>query len=253
MQDTNTDTTTRTGTQTGAQTGTRAGTSTKAGNGGTRTALLVGATGLVGRELLRQLLEDELYSEVHVLSRRPLDTQPFSRDHKLHVLVGPLDNTPLVPRVSDVFIALGTTIKVAGSQQAFRAVDHDLVVHVARLARQAGAQRLAAVTALGADASSRVFYNRVKGETENDLRALGYPSLTIVRPSLLTGDRASLNQADRPGEGWAIKLFVPLQRWLPASVRPVPAALVATAMRESLRLASAGVHIVESRQLHSPR
>src|SRR5262245_5677923 len=115
-----------------------------------RTALLAGATGLVGRELLQQLLQDDLYSEVHVLSRRPLEAAPVN-DRKLHVLVGPLADTPVVPRVSDVYVALGTTIKVAGSQEAFRRVDHDLVVHLARLARQAGAQRLAVVTALGAD------------------------------------------------------------------------------------------------------
>lgn len=216
-----------------------------------RTALLAGATGLVGRELLRQLLQDELYREVHVLSRRPLEAAPIN-DRKLQVLVGPLADTPLVPRVSDVYIALGTTIKVAGSQQAFRQVDHDLVVHLARLARQAGAQRLSVVTALGADAKSRVFYNRVKGETEDALRALGYTSLTIVRPSLLTGDRASLKQADRPGEGWALKLLGPVRSWLPASIRPVPAAAVATAMRLSLHAGTEGVRVIESRQLHEP-
>lgn len=216
-----------------------------------RTALLAGATGLVGRELLQQLLQDDLYSEVHVLSRRPLEAAPVN-DRKLQVLVGPLVDTPLVPRVSDVYIALGTTIKVAGSQQAFRQVDHDLVVHLARLARQAGAQRLAVVTALGADAKSRVFYNRVKGETEDALRALGYASLTIVRPSLLTGDRASLKQADRPGEGWALKLLGPVRSWLPASIRPVPAVAAATAMRLSLHAGTEGVRVIESRQLHEP-
>lgn len=213
-----------------------------------RTALLAGATGLVGRELLQQLLNDDLYSEVHVLSRRPLEGAPVANG-KLHVLVGPLADVPLVPRVSDVYIALGTTIKVAGSQQAFRAIDHDLVLHLARLALQAGAQRLAVVTALGADAKSRVFYNRVKGETEDALHALGYPSLTIVRPSLLTGDRASLKQPDRPGEGWALRLLKPVQHLLPASIRPVPAAAVAKAMRHGLQATHAGVRIIESRQL----
>lgn len=214
-----------------------------------RSALLAGATGLVGRELLSQLMQDDLYSEVHVLTRRPLQAASI-HDGKLHVLVGPLTAAPLVPRVDDVYIALGTTIKVAGSQQAFREVDHDLVVHLARMARQAGAQRLAVVTALGADAKSRLFYNRVKGETEDALRGLGFASLAIVRPSFLTGDRASLNQPDRPGEGWALKLLAPVQRWLPASIRPVPAAAVAAAMRRSLRAGGEGTRIIESRQLH---
>jgi len=104
------------------------------------------------------------------------------------------------PAVDDVFIALGTTIKVAGSREAFRAVDFDAVVAVARAARAAGATRLGVVSAMGADSRSPVFYNRVKGEMEDAVQGLGFETVVIARPSLLAGDRTALKQAPRPGE-----------------------------------------------------
>ena len=106
---------------------------------------------------------------------------------------------PLAP-VDEVYLALGTTIKVAGSQAAFRAVDLDANVAVARAARDAGARRLGLVSAKGADAGSRVFYSRVKGETEDAVAALGFDAVVIARPSLLVGDRESLGQPSRLGE-----------------------------------------------------
>ena len=112
-----------------------------------------------------------------------------------------------VPAVDDVFIALGTTIAVAGSEAAFRAVDFDAVVATARAARAAGATRLALVSALGADAGSRVFYNRVKGETEAAVAELGYASVAIARPSLLLGDREALGQPVRRMEALAMRLL----------------------------------------------
>ena len=111
------------------------------------------------------------------------------------------------PPVDDVFITLGTTIKVAGSQAAFRQVDFAFVVNTARAARVAGATRLAVVSALGADAKSRVFYNRVKGEMEAAIAQLGYKSVVIAQPSLLLGDRAALGQPVRSSEVWAARLL----------------------------------------------
>ena len=212
-----------------------------------RRALLVGATGLVGRELLRQLSVDALYAQVHVLARRPLTEPPLVR--KVMVEVGPLAGAHSVPAADDVFIALGTTIRVAGSQDAFRRVDLDLVVHLARLARAAGATRLAVVSALGADAESRVFYNRVKGEMEAAVGALGFERLVVARPSLLSGDRASLAQQARPGERAALVLLAPLGRWLPSAWRPVRARAVARGLIESLRQPGAGTTVLESKAL----
>ncbi len=137
-----------------------------------RTVLLAGATGLVGRALLQQLLEHPQTQHVHVLLRRAASAIAAHPKLELHVV--DFAHLRRLPRVDDVYIALGTTIKVAGSQEAFRQVDHDHVIAIARAAREAGAKRLAVVSALGADRGSRVFYNRVKGEMEADAAALCY-------------------------------------------------------------------------------
>jgi len=195
-----------------------------------RTALVAGATGLIGQALLAQLLDADRYGRVEVVARRPL-TSPLARHPHLAVRIG--DGAELAgaePAADDVYIALGTTIKVAGSEAAFRAVDFDLVVAIARAARQAGASRLGVVSALGADATSLVFYNRVKGEMEAAVRSLGYSTVVIARPSLLLGDRAALGQPTRSGEVWAARLLGPMLPLVPARVRPIEAATVAAAL-----------------------
>ena len=200
-----------------------------------RRVLLAGATGLVGRELLALLLADPGVSEVVVLVRRPLAMD--RRDPKLREVVTDFEaleelarREPTLVAVDQVFCALGTTIKQAGSQAAFRRVDHDYPLQLARLARAAGARHYLFVSALGADAASRVFYNRVKGELEGAIRALAFRSFTIARPSLLDGDR----QEVRPGEriaamfGWLVP-----GRWKPVHVRQVARALVAAAAEDA--------------------
>jgi len=199
-----------------------------------RTALVAGATGLIGQALLAQLLDDDRYGRVEVVARRPL-TSVLARHPRLAVRIG--DAAELAgeePRADDVYIALGTTIKVAGSEAAFRAVDFDLVVAIARAAHRAGATRLGVVSALGADATSLVFYNRVKGEMEAAVRSLGYASVVIARPSLLLGDRAALGQPTRPGEVWAARLLGPMLSLVPAGVRPIDASAVAAALIAAL-------------------
>ena len=192
-----------------------------------RRALLAGATGLVGRAMLPLLLRG--HGSVDLLLRRAapeLGADPRLRPHVVDF--ARLADT--VPAVDDVFIALGTTIAVAGSEAAFRAVDFDAVVATARAARAAGATRLALVSALGADAGSRVFYNRVKGETEAAVAGLGYASVTIARPSLLLGDREALGQPVRRMEALAMRFSRPLSRLVPRAVRPIAAADVAAAL-----------------------
>ncbi len=214
-----------------------------------RVALVAGATGLVGRALLAQLLDDPRYERVEVLARRPLSAD-IARQDRLTVHIG--DATQLARSAvgaSDVYIALGTTIKVAGSQAAFKAVDHDLVVAIARAAREAGATRLAVVSALGADASSSVFYNRVKGEMERDVAALGYASIVIAQPSLLAGDRAALGQPTRPIEVWATRLLAPVMTLVPARVRPIAASTVAAALIAALASPAPGVRVLSSAKM----
>jgi uncharacterized protein YbjT (DUF2867 family) len=210
-----------------------------------RTALLAGATGLVGRALLPMLLASKYYQRVHVLLRRtPPDIKASAklRIHQVDFARLPAE----FPRVDDVFIALGTTIKVAGSEAAFRQVDFDFVVNTARAARAAGATRLAVVSALGADAKSRIFYNRVKGEMQAAITQLGYESVVIAQPSMLLGDRAALGQPARSGELWAARLLGPFGWIVPKGVRPIPARAVASALLSAILEAKREVRLLKS-------
>jgi uncharacterized protein YbjT (DUF2867 family) len=215
----------------------------------TRTALVVGASGLVGRALLQQLAAaDSGYAAVHALVRRPIEPAPAGvRQHVVDFSRLP---QPL-PASDDLYCALGTTIKVAGSKEAFRAVDFDAVVNTARAAQAAGVKRMAMVSALGAGPNSPVFYNRVKADTETALREIGFERLVIVRPSVLVGPRERLGQASRPAETLMIKVFTPISGWLPASIRPIDAQVVARAMRIALNTRGPPVQILESGALQS--
>lgn len=212
-----------------------------------RTALLAGATGLVGRALLPQLLDHPGIARVHVLLRR--STPTIAEHPKLELHQVDFAHLKRLPRVDDVYIALGTTIKTAGSQEAFRLVDHGHVLAVARLAREAGATRLAIVSALGADRDSRVFYNRVKGEMEADVAALGYDEVSFAQPSLLVGDRASLGQRERPGEVWTMRLLRPVLPLVPKGIRPIDARDVAAALIAATMSGKPGVHRLSSARM----
>jgi uncharacterized protein YbjT (DUF2867 family) len=215
-----------------------------------RTALLAGATGLVGRALLSLLLASKHYRSVHVLLRRtPPDIKASAKLKIRQVDFARLPAT--FPKVDDVFIALGTTIKLAGSEAAFRQVDFDFVVNVARRARAAGATRLAVVSAVGADAKSRIFYNRVKGEMEAAIAQLGYESVVIAQPSLLLGDRTTLGQPPRSSEIWAARLLAPLGWIMPKSVRPIPARAVASAVVAAVLDAKPGVRVLKSGEMQA--
>jgi uncharacterized protein YbjT (DUF2867 family) len=207
-----------------------------------RKALLAGATGLVGSALLPMLRDSPRYDEVHVLVRR----SGLAADAKTRLHTVDFANLPQLPRIDDVFIALGTTIKVAGSQAAFRQVDLDFVVNTARAARAAGATRLAVVSAMGAKADSRIFYNRVKGEMQAAVATLGFESVTIAQPSLLLGDRAALGQPVRSGEVWGERLMAPLRWVLPKGVRPIRARDVAAALLAAALEGKPGVHVLGS-------
>lgn len=194
----------------------------------TRDAWIAGATGLVGRSLLALLLEHPEVQRVTAIVRRPTGhTHP-----KLMELVVDFDRleAELAGRsVANVFCCLGTTIAAAGSQEAFRRVDHDYPFALARAARKAGARRFVVVTAAGSNPGSSVFYSRVKGELERDLQPLGFPELAIFRPGLLLGERAER----RRGERLAMALAGPMKalfRGPLGKYRPVPAADVARAM-----------------------
>lgn len=186
--------------------------------------LIVGATGLVGRLVLAQAVASPRVERVVALTRRPI-----AADGKLENVI--VDFAALPERgdwwaVDGVICALGTTRADTPSQPAYRVIDHDHPLAVARAARAAGATRFALVSSLGADPTSRFAYTRLKGELETALGALNYPSLTIVRPSMLDGQR----ERERPGERTALALFRLLGPVLPRQLRISPAASVATAL-----------------------
>jgi uncharacterized protein YbjT (DUF2867 family) len=207
-----------------------------------RDVLLAGATGLVG-SACAALWQGP--GTLHLLVRRPLAaTGPLQQVH-----VVDFGALPALPPAHAAICALGTTIAIAGSQAAFRAVDFDAVLAFARAARAAGARRLAVVSSLGADRRSPNFYSRTKGEMEVAVAGLGFDSVIVARPSLLTGDRDALAQPRRTGERVAQWLAAPLAPLIPRRVRPIAAATVARALHRALQQAEGGLRILDSAAL----
>ncbi|MDO8274758.1 MAG: NAD(P)H-binding protein [Serpentinimonas sp.] len=211
-----------------------------------RKVLLAGASGLIGGLLLQGLLAHRAVTEVHALVRRPMD----ARHAKLHL--NQVDFTALaaLPEVDEVYLALGTTIRLAGSQTAFRDVDLHANLAVAEAAVKVGAHRIGLVSAVGANPNSAVFYNRVKGELEVALMAMELDALVIARPSLLLDSRTHLGQTPRLAEQLSIpigKLIAPL---VPGAYRPVYAQSVANALLRHVPAAT-GLLVLPSDELAS--
>ena len=209
-----------------------------------KTVLILGATGQVGQALLELALQHPEISRVVAPTRRPLP--PHAN------LDNPLVNIEQLPEdaawwKSDLTLcALGTTIRQTKSKAGFYRVDHDYVLAAAKLARRAGTPTFGLVSSLGADTSSRVFYLRVKGETEQALATLGFTSQVIVRPSLLIGGtRASA----RPLEAFGLFLGKCLASLLPRRYRAVTTRQVAQSLLKACLQASSGLHVIESEQL----
>lgn len=210
--------------------------------GNVRDVWLVGATGLVGSEALSALLADERVARVVAVVRRSTGRADPRLEERV-VDFAALDRS-LHGRPADAAICcLGTTLKQAGSQAQFRRVDHDYVLAFADAARAAGVPHFLVVTALGADARSRVFYNRVKGEVEEDLKRLAFPALTVVRPSLLLGDRKEARLGER--------LAAPFSKLLPPSVRGIEASKVGRALARLALAPASGLRVVLSKELHT--
>ena len=207
-----------------------------------KTALVLGATGLIGDLLTHRLVDSPFYEKVKVLVRKSLSWQHPRLQEVLFDFEHP---NGLLTQANDVFCCLGTTIKKAGSKEAFRKVDYQYPMDIAQLSLANGAQQFAIVTAMGADADSSVFYNRVKGDVERDLASLNYPTLLIFRPSLLFGNRAENRLGERIASG-AMRLFNPL---IPAKYKGVEASKVANAMLTTTQQGLIGKHVFESDML----
>lgn len=209
-----------------------------------RKVLLAGASGLIGSLLLQGLLADETVSDIYALVRRPLAVS----HPKLHIQQVDFRALPAFPAVDEAYLALGTTMKVAGTQQAFRAVDFDASLAVARAAVQAGARHIGLVSAAGANPRSPAFYNRVKGELEEALRQLKLEGLVIARPSLLLDGRAHLGQPPRLAESLAIPIARLIAPLIPGTYRPIHAAAVARALLQAVPKEQ-GVRILPSGEM----
>ena len=208
-----------------------------------RTALLLGASGLVGGLLLDRLAADGRWARVVTLDRRPLER--VGTAHEPHVVdFSDLDAHADLFACDDLFCALGTTIKAAGSKEAFRHVDLELPAEAARRAHAAGATQMLLVSALGADPDSRIFYNRTKGEAEAAIETIGFEAVQIARPSLLDGDR----EEDRLGERIGLAVLgalSPVLRGPLSGLRPTLADDLAAALVAIGAGRPAGAHVYE--------
>jgi uncharacterized protein YbjT (DUF2867 family) len=209
-----------------------------------KSILLLGATGLVGSHCLRLLAGDPAFGRVVALTRRPLPLEDSSRKVESHVVnFDDLAAHAELFAVDQVLCALGTTIRQAGSQERFRVVDYQYPLDAARLGMAGGATHYLLVSSVGADARSRVFYSRVKGELESAVVALPYRSVTIARPSLLLGPRAEY----RRGEQIAKRLAF----LMPAKYKPVGAHAVAAALVHAAREDVPGRRVIESADIRA--
>jgi uncharacterized protein YbjT (DUF2867 family) len=204
--------------------------------------VILGATGLVGTECVRQFASSDQFQRVVVLARRGVPERVAASRVEAHIIdFERLEDAAEQFRVSHIVCALGTTIRKAGTQERFRRVDHDYPIDAARLGLRHGAHHFLLVSALGANARSRIFYNRVKGEVENAVRALPYRSITIVRPSLLLGERGEFRLGESIG-----KLFAGIT---PRRVKPVHARRVAATLIRAALEDRPGVRVIESRDI----
>ncbi|HTG27684.1 MAG TPA: NAD(P)H-binding protein [Methylomirabilota bacterium] len=211
-------------------------------------ATVIGSTGLTGSFLVRDLLADSAITKVISISRRSLN---ISNSKLTEVLISDLAQLPSVQstiRGELYFCCLGTTIKAAGSKENFEKVDHAAIVDFAEIAKAHDARSITLVSAMGANANSMFFYNRVKGRTEDDVKALGLRSLIIFRPALLVGPRAEL----RLGERLATVTVVPLSRLLPTRIQKsviTEAESLATRMLAAAKAAPPGIHVIVAKDI----
>ncbi|MBC5993657.1 oxidoreductase [Pontibacter cellulosilyticus] len=209
-----------------------------------RYALIAGASGLVGSHCLDLLLKSDRYSQVISIGRRDLPLLHPKLEQRV-VDFNKLQQYAAELAVDDVFCCLGTTIKKAGSKEAFYKVDHTYVVDLAKVTAAKGASQFIVISALGADASSMFFYNKVKGEMERDVQQAGFEAVHILRPSLLLGERTE----QRTGEEVAFKLMKPLSGLMIGPLKkykPIEAETVARAMLYVAAQQQKGTHIYPS-------
>ncbi|SDO89982.1 NADH(P)-binding [Paenibacillus sp. yr247] len=217
------------------------------------TAIVAGGTGLVGRELIGLLLEDSAYDQVIALVRKNIQVSHLRGNEKLVQIVTDYSNLdaiiePSVMEHAHVFCTLGTTIKKAGSQEQFRKVDLEYPIKLGEIASQGKADAFAIVTAMGASRTSSIFYNRVKGEVEQGLKALNLRALYMLRPSLILGDRDEVRVGEKLGS-LVSRAISPLLIGRLRTYRPIHAKIIATGLIKSAKSGQAGAHVLLSAQI----
>jgi len=212
-----------------------------------KSALLVGASGLVGSELLNCLLGASEYEKVIIIVRKPLGIKHAKVEEAVIDFDDLAGNKDLF-KVNDVFCCLGTTIKKAKSQEAFKKVDVDYPLEIARLAKEMGAERFLVISSMGADAGSAVFYSRMKGLLEQKLKEIGIKSLHIFRPSLLLGERKEFRFGEAAAsflsKGLAFIFVGGLKKY-----KPIAAKTVAKGMYKAAQSKEEGIHIYLSDEI----
>lgn len=213
-----------------------------------KTALIAGASGLVGNELLRILLEANDYEKIKIFTRNRLNLE-HSKLEQIVVDYDNLDQYKDYLNVNDVFCCLGTTIKKAGTQEAFMRVDYEYPLEIARLSRESGIDKFLIITAMGANKNSKIFYNRVKGEVEEELTKIHFPSLIIFRPSLLLGNRKEFRLGEKIASVlsplFSFALTGSLRKYKPIQARDVAMAMYVSAQRKNL-----GNRIIQSDEIY---
>ena len=206
------------------------------------TAIIAGASGLTGSALMELLLEGNAYNRVKVLVRRPLEIEHPSLEQIIYDYEHPDDSSI---QADHVYCCLGTTMKKAGSRKAFFRVDHDYPLQVARPAYQNGAGKFALVSAVGANPGSVFYYNKVKGQLEEDLKEIPFESLYIFRPSMLLGSRNEFRFGEALGKG----IMKPLSFVLPGNMKPIHVRQVAACMFDRMWSEEKGIHIIPSKRM----
>jgi uncharacterized protein YbjT (DUF2867 family) len=210
----------------------------------TNTVWIAGGSGLVGGELLKQLLGDDAFGRVISVGRREVSQKHLKLTQAIVDFADPATFAGL-PAPEAAFSCLGTTIKKAGSKEAFRAVDFDAVLSFAKVAKSRGARAFLHVTSAGADSRSSMFYSAVKGQIEEALIDVRFESLVTLRPSILDGERSDSRPLEKVGLSIGRALGPLLGKY-----RPTPATAVAAAMIASWKSGKRGVHIVESGEIY---
>jgi len=209
-----------------------------------KTAIIAGASGLIGRELIQKLVNSDQYQIIYSLVRKK---SGFIHEKIREMIIDfdKLGQLKFEEPVDDVFCTLGTTMKQAGSREKFKKVDYEYVVALANLAKQAGASKFLVISSMGADPKSSVFYSQVKGMTEETLKNIGFKQLVILRPSLLLGERSEKRIAER-WSGFFLKALNPL---IPDNYKAIPAERVAESMLKMALKSTDTISIVKSGEM----